>query len=189
MSLSVAACGQANPAPHRVPLAEELRTAEQPGPFEPRIVERVTSPAGGMVAIVQQDGPHPEGDLGDYSLWIEAGEARPRKCLLGRVCAPMNSQARNIGRPSFSPDGRHLYVATTTYVQSSSEILRLDPISGRITELGDGISVAVIRNGPYRGYLIVPRHTMSDDRSHFYYPSYLMDPVGRTVLRIPDEQE
>ena len=48
----------------------------------------------------------------------------------------------------------------------------------------DGNSVSVIRNGPYRGYLLVSRHKYRDDGA--YDPTDLVRPDGKVVTTLPD---
>jgi hypothetical protein len=149
----------------------------------------VPSPTGATIAIVRQDGPHPQGELGDDSLWIEPAAAGEATCVLGRACGRGDSAARSIGRPTFSPDGRHLYFTTATYVHASRDLVRFDIGSRRLLPMGEAASVAIVRNGPYEGFLVVSRHTSTGDGSHFYYPSFLLDPDGRLMRRLPDDPE
>ncbi len=88
---------------------------------------------------------------------------------------------RTGGVPSL--DGGYSYRLVDRYA-TSAEVVQVRRADGRTRDVIDGNSVSVIRNGPYRGYLLVSRHKYRDDGA--YDPTDLVRPDGKVVTTLPD---
>ena len=88
-------------------------------------------------------------------------------------------------RPEEVPslDGGYVYRLVDRYA-TSAEVVQIRRADGRIRDVIDGNSVSVIRNGPYRGYLLVSRHKYRGDGS--YDPTDLVRPDGKVITTLPE---
>lgn len=85
-----------------------------------------------------------------------------------------------------SPDGRYVYQMVCRWV-TSDLIVKVDLQTGERTGLGGGNSLSVIRNGPYKGDLIVEKHEYLDSEDGGTRdPAYVLTPDGETVLMVPN---
>ena len=122
----------------------------------------------------------------DDTLWLQSETSLELTCLFGRECSFPDRQAWGIGTPTFGIDNREIYFVATFYVHDTADLYRLNLATLELYHLGEGASAMVVRDGPYRGDLIVRRRTACAQDGCSYSPAFLTDPDGQTVQRIPD---
>ncbi|WP_156681113.1 hypothetical protein [Sphingomonas profundi] len=82
---------------------------------------------------------------------------------------------------------RYLYQQRCRWV-TSDVIVQIRLNDGQRREVGPGNSLAVIRNGPYRGYLLLSRHKYLPGGGS-YDPTFVVRPDGRETLRVPGSED
>ncbi|MES2496521.1 MAG: hypothetical protein V4618_10420 [Pseudomonadota bacterium] len=96
------------------------------------------------------------------------------------------------GRPAMrqqtrSLDGGFIYQRVCRWV-TSDVVIQIRVSDGRRREVGPGNSLAVIRNGPWRGYLLLSRHKYhpgggSND------PTFVVRPDGTEAMVVPGSED
>lgn len=154
--------------------------------------EPVLSPDGQQIAFVREEGGPEVGAYGQpgNAVWLldlRTGKARR---LLGWVNGhSMTSQVSRLTRPVFSLDGGFLYVECDTWVTSNA-VHQISLKTGAHRYVIDGNGKLVIRNGPYRGYLLVQRHKYYGPPDYgSYNPVDLVRPDGKVILTVPDSDD
>jgi hypothetical protein len=145
------------------------------------------SPDGSLVVFVR-DGVPAAGHEATIptELWLHDLKGGAERRLLGETESddPEKTQT-GFNNPVFSNDGRTVYVLGHAWV-TSDVVLAVDVGSGRARFVIGGNSVAVIRNGPYRGDLLVSQHKYhSGAQGGSYDPVDLVTPSGEPILTIP----
>ena len=143
---------------------------------------QVRSPNGRMVVFVNERGTEP-------GLWIRdvvSGRAR-------RVVAPRadDDPARNLTElkhPVFSLDGGYVYFEASAWAASSA-VHQVELSTGRIRFVTDGWLYGVLRNGPWRGYLLVGQHRYHGP-PHYgsFNPVAVIRPDGKKMLQVPGSE-
>ncbi len=88
-------------------------------------------------------------------------------------------------RDAASEDGKTLYQEVCRWV-TSNYIVAVDLQTGTRRGVSDGSDVMVLRDGPYRGNLLISRHKYRDgDEGGSYDPSFVISPAGETLLMVP----
>ena len=146
------------------------------------------SPDGRRIAYVRIDAKAKPGDDADAtSLWVcdmQGGKAQ-------RLLAPHpfdgdpTHELMGFEAPVWSLDGGFVYVLSAGW--ATSEALHQVNVATHAERFVTAAnSVAVVRNGPYRGLLLVSRHKYYPGPAYgSYNPVDLMRPDGRLVLTIP----
>lgn len=92
------------------------------------------------------------------------------------------------GRPvigvTYAVDNRHLY-AERAFPGTSSSIYEIDLATGAERLIGWGIDVSVLRDGPWRGDLLMGVHTCYRSHPGCDYPIHLVTPAGKSVYVVP----
>ena len=83
-----------------------------------------------------------------------------------------------------SLDGGYSYRLVDRYA-TSAEVVQVRRADGKTRDVIDGNSVSVIRDGPYRGYLLVSRHKYRGEAGA-YDPTDLVRPDGKVSTTLPD---
>jgi hypothetical protein len=83
-----------------------------------------------------------------------------------------------------SLDGGFVYQQECRW-QVSDDIIQVRVADGQRKEVGPGNSLAVIRNGPYRGYLLLQRHKYLPQGGS-YDATYVVRPDGSEALKVPN---
>ena len=131
-------------------------------------------------------------DVEATELWtvrVDGSSARLR--VRGKVAKTVEETVAAIQSPEFSPDGARIFFLGGSWVTSSA-IHVLDLRSGRVRFVCPGNSLEVIRNGQYRGHLIVSQHRYLMGGGSYDW-LWLLRPDGREVGPIgngdPDIEE
>ena len=92
------------------------------------------------------------------------------------------------GRPISSLDGHFVYVSVAAWVTSNA-VCQVNLATGRKRFVIDGSVSAVIRTGPYRGFLLVERHMYYGPPNYGSYdPVYVVRPDAKQLFPIPGSE-
>lgn len=144
------------------------------------------SPDGHTVAFVRSSQVETEdGRMDTAALWIgDCDTGKVRELLKPH---PDNDKAernlRQINNPTFSLDGGFVYVMATAWVTSDA-IHQVNIATGKEKYVTSGNNLAVIRTGPYRGYLLLSQHRYHAEGGS-YDPTYVVWPNGKIVMMVP----
>ncbi|KUR74248.1 hypothetical protein AQZ50_18260 [Novosphingobium sp. Fuku2-ISO-50] len=88
-----------------------------------------------------------------------------------------------------SLDGGYVYQQVCHWA-TSSDIIQVRLLDGKRKEVTPGNSLAVIRNGPYRGYLLVQKHKYNPGPEMGSYDStWIIKPDGTEILEVPGTRD
>ncbi len=148
---------------------------------------RAVSPDGRRAAMIVDTGVDRDDGTGGQQLVIEDRRSgAKRRLLTSRHDEDPHRNLTNITGPLFSPDGGFLYFSTSDAAPTSGAVHRVDLKTGTIRFVVGGTALAVVRTGPYRGYLLVQQHRYYDrPEGGSYNPVALVRPDGRQVLMVP----
>lgn len=151
---------------------------------------RIARPPFRLVAIVRDAPTGHAIDADDKlgSLWITRphGPARClRRVLKTRFDQRPEHNLATLGQLVFSPDGRTLYFAADGWATSAA-IHAVNVASGAERYVTAGSDLRVISAGPYRGDLLLARHTpRPDEEAGYFFPRFVVRPSdGRALVRI-----
>ncbi len=119
-------------------------------------------------------------DVEATELWtvrVDGSNARLR--VRGKTAMTVEETVAAIQSPEFSPDGSRVFFLGGGWVTSSA-VHVLDLNSGRVRFVCPGNSLEVIRNGQYRGHLIVSQHRYFMGGGSYDW-LWLVRPDGREV--------
>ena len=149
--------------------------------------EPVLGPDDRTVIFIHDEGAAQNAeDLRLGSLWIGDGPTESTQ----RLATPHHSEdpSQNfdaLSHPAVSPDLRFVFVCAAAWATDSA-IHRIEIATGREQFVAAGNLISVVRTGPYRGDLLLERHTYNPAKRDFNYPIYMAEPNGKIVLRIPE---
>ena len=148
---------------------------------------RVVSPDGRIVATVVATGVERDDGTGAERLLIQDRRSgRTSTLMTSRHDDDPHVNLTNLASPLFSPDGGFLYVSTSDAAPTSGAVHRIDLKTGAIRFVVGGTALAVIRTGPYRGYLLVQQHRYYDrPEGGSYNPVVVIRPDGHQALIVP----
>jgi dipeptidyl aminopeptidase/acylaminoacyl peptidase len=150
----------------------------------------ILSPDGRTIAFVREDRKPDSSDQGGLtSLWIaDVATGAARKLLAGR---PDDDPKRDLAwfrDPVFSLDGGFVYVEAQAWATSGA-IHQIDVATGRERFVVDGWLYGVLRNGRYRGHLVVGQHKYHGAPNYgSYNPVSVFRPDGTKVLTVPGSE-
>lgn len=157
------------------------------------------SPDGQRVALVRLDkGPKvdtPTGDSDPTSLWVMPAQrdAPPRRLTsprgaIGDCPAACRRMLVDLDTPAWSLDGGFVYVLGAGWVTSGG-VHQVNVATGAERFVVDGNSLRVIRDGPYRGMLLVGRHKYHPAPEYGSYdPVDVVRPDGKRMLTVPGSE-
>lgn len=118
------------------------------------------------------------------SLWLFDAGSRHRRVLY------QSDDSWIEGMPIFSLDGGYVYINTGA-AGPGCRIHQIGIATGREkTVTGGGCLASILRNGPYRGYLIVARHLYRDTPPGGSYDiDYVVRPDGVDQFAIPGTED
>lgn len=167
----------------------------QPLTADDRALEGALSPDGQSVAwIRREDGPGAatggETSPGLTSLHIvDRASHVDRLVLMGAPHDDLKQDLQAMRHPTWSLDGGFVYVMASAWATSDA-IHQVNVRTGAHRFVIDGNSLSVIRNGPYRGMLLVSRHLYRDAPEYgSYEPSFVIRPDGHVVLKVPGSDD
>ncbi len=148
--------------------------------------QAVLSPDGHTVAFVRTIGEAPDAYTAPPSeLWI--GDCRTGDAHRLLASKPSDKPMRNlasVNSPTFSLDGGFVYVLAQAWVTSDA-IHQVNIKTGSEKYITDSNDLRVIRNGPYRGYLLVQPHMYHRNGNGSYDPHYVYRPDGKWKMLVP----
>jgi hypothetical protein len=149
--------------------------------------EPALAPNGHTVAFIHVDGPSQAADENaPTSLWIADGVAGGAHRLIGHHDASDVKEAFvSYGGPVFSLDGGFVYVTAQAWATSGA-VHQISLATGQEHFVIDGGCSAVIRTGPWRGYLLVQRHMYYPAPKYGSYdPTYVVRPDAKQSFMVP----
>ena len=88
--------------------------------------------------------------------------------------------------PIFSLNNGFIYINSSDSSPYRSAVHQISISTGVVRFITGGWALSVIRNGPYRGFLIVQKHLIRDQgRKGTYNPVFVIRPDGHKELMIP----
>lgn len=146
------------------------------------------SPDGKTAAFIHADGPSSDTYNGPpTSLWVaDIATGKARK-LIGPHdnASDMKQVFMSFDGPVFSLDGGFVYVTANAWATSGA-VHQVSLASGQERFVIDGGCDAVIRTGPWRGYLLVTRHMYYPaPREGSYDPTYVVRPDAKQSFPVP----
>jgi dipeptidyl aminopeptidase/acylaminoacyl peptidase len=131
-----------------------------------------------------------EMDKARSSLWIaDVATGKARKLLEPRYDREPKKNLGALYNPVFSNDGRHVFVEAAAWATSPA-IHRIELTTGRTRFVAGGALYGVLRNGPWRGNLVVGEHRYFDGPEGGSYEAFTVyRPDGRRVARLPEDTE
>jgi hypothetical protein len=149
--------------------------------------EPALSPDGHTVAFIHVDGPpQSAGEDASTSLWVADGLKGGARQLIGHHDATDVKQVFvSYGGPVFSLDGGFVYVTAQAWATSGA-VHQVSLATGQEHFVIDGGCNAVIRTGPWRGYLLVQRHMYYPAPKYGSYdPTYVVRPDAKQSFIVP----
>jgi len=149
--------------------------------------EPALSPDGHTVAFIHTDRqPADASEDAQTSLWIGDGLTGAARELIGPQGA--NDPAQDFASfsgPVFSLDGGFVYVTAMAWATSGA-VHQVSLATGQQHFVIDGGVSAVIRTGPWRGYLLVQRHMYYPaPKEGSYDPVYVVRPDAKQTFMVP----
>ena len=144
------------------------------------------SPDGKLIAFIHQDVPPTQNDEeGETSLRVAAiatGEVR-------QALGPMRSEVPKrdmhaFDNPHWSLEGGYIYVDAAAW-PGSTAVHQVNLATGEERFVIEGSVRAIVRDGPYRGYLLVRRHLFpKEPGAAATNPVYLVRPDSTIIFQI-----
>lgn len=147
---------------------------------------RVVSPDGRTAAFIRWVGHSSGTDEDSTEVVLVDISTGKRKTVLrpGQVSAPSGFKFTAAERLTFSPDGKRLYVEADCPCDSG-QVYAVDIPTGRTRFFAWGVDISVLRNGPWRGNLLMGVHTCYPDHPGCDYPVHVVQPDGKSVFTLP----
>lgn len=146
----------------------------------------VVSPDGRTAAFIRRLGQSSDADEAPTEVVLVDVSTGKRKTVLrpGQVSAPSGFRFDTAERVTFSPNGRRLYVEADCPCDSG-EVYEVDVRTGRARFLSWGVEISVLRDGPWRGDLLMGVHTCYADHPGCDYPVHVVQPDGQSIFIVP----
>ena len=144
----------------------------------------VKSPDAKLIAFIHQDVDSAgEGDPGETSLRVaDVATGQVRQVFAPKRSDEPKLDMRSFDNPRWSLEGGYIYVDADAWVTSAA-VHQIKLTTGEDRFVIDGSLLGVIRQGPYRGYLLVRRHRYRQGGGS-YDPVYLVRPDGTIIFQI-----
>lgn len=125
-------------------------------------------------------------DANTSELWIgDCLTGKTRRLLTPRVSDEPKERLSFVNNPVFSLDGGFVYVMARAW-ETSDAVHQVSVKTGKAKYVIDSNSLAVIRNGPYRGYLLTQPHMYRSNDEGAYDPTYVVRPDGKWKMLVPN---
>ncbi len=124
---------------------------------------------------------------GSQVIVLEDRQANTERRLLVSQYHPDRSRnLTNLTNPLFSLDGGFVYFTASDTSPNSSAVHQINLVTGAVRFVVGGQASAVIRTGPYRGYLLVQQHRYREGPQFgSYNPVYVIRPDGHIEFLVP----
>lgn len=143
----------------------------------------VLSPDGTSIAFVREQPSKAPG--GDRSADIMVFKIADRSVLKLTSATSIDLSDDPVETLTWSLDGSFLYALVGAYA-TTDDVVQIRIADGRRRTVIDGTSLAVIRSGPMRGYLLVRRHKyLRGVEGGTYDPVDVVRPDGRVMTTVP----
>lgn len=131
-----------------------------------------------------------EGHFNPSSLWIfDRHSQKRRRLVLSRRTDDNTTNLRSLNHPVFAPDGRTLYFLSAAWVTSDA-LFKVDTVSGVHRYIAAANSAIVVRNGAYRGCIIISEHSYNNGpEGGSYERLVLIRPNGKRVMVLPEPND
>jgi len=145
------------------------------------------SPDRRSFAYIHALKPENEDLDGEAELWIgDRLTGRQRRLIRPHPSPDPKARMQWFDGPIFSADGKSIYVNALAWGDEGA-VHQVNIVTGKEHFVIDGGLISVMRTGPYRGYLIVARHTPWPlPKVGYHYPLYLVKPDGTILFRVPN---
>jgi hypothetical protein len=160
-----------------------------------RALEGALSPDGKSIAWIRKEDAFgsatgAEASPGLTSLHVVDRASRvDRLVLMGQPNDDLKQDFQAMRHPTWSLDGGFVYVMTSAWATSDA-IHQINVRTGARRFVIDGNSLSVIRNGPYRGMLLVSRHLYHEAPDYgSYEPTFVVRPDGHVQLMVPGSDD
>ena len=157
----------------------------------------VLSPNGRMAAFTRDEGPSDLCDPAPTSLWIvDLPDGEPRLLFASRPAKEddsseqrIDTDMRSFGNPVFSLDGGFIYLDVSD-CSPGGVLHQVNVATGAERLVTRGNFMGVIRNGPYRGNLLMWFHYhYGPPKFGSYDPGYIVRPDGKQLFMIPGSED
>ena len=147
----------------------------------------MVSPDGRTAAFIRKLGqPSDEAEPAPTEVVLVDAATGKRRVVLrpNEVGAPNGFKFLTAERIAFSPDSKRLYVEANCSC-SSEQVYEIEVGTGRTRFLAWGNDISVLRDGPWRGYLLMGVHTCYTAHPGCDYPVHIVRPDGKSVFVVP----
>lgn len=148
---------------------------------------RAISPDGRYAVSILPNGVGLEDGTGSQAVVLDdlrSGTAR--QILVSRYDGDRSRNLTNLSDPLFSLDGGYVYVTASDTSPSSPAVHQINLTTGAVRFVVGGHASAVMRTGPYRGYLLVQQHRYYDrPEGGSYNPVFVIRPDGHVEFLVP----
>lgn len=149
----------------------------------------VLSPDGRLRAEIVEEGPRVDEITGPpTSLWVtDTATGERRRLFASRPAEAPERDMKAFFGPLFSPDGMVIYVSAYAWATSAA-LHAVTVATGEERFVTSGSARAVIRNGPYKGWLLVDKHEYYPAPTYGSYEAlYAVRPDGKRKVRVPND--
>jgi hypothetical protein len=154
--------------------------ADKPNPIATPAPTAAVPPTAGPVLSLPVNQTHPFKNGEDWAQIIPATSAPPD---IDDCDRPV------LASQSMSLDGGYLYQEVCRWV-TSNDIVQVRLSDGRRKDVTDGNMLRIIRNGPYRGMLLVEKHKYTSGADmHAYDATFVVRPDGKEMLEVPGSRD
>jgi len=119
------------------------------------------------------------------ALWLtDIRTGTSRQLYRGRPSTNPKQNRSSLANPDFSLDGGYIYAEADAYATSPA-VHQINVRTGSARYVTDGGLYGVLRDGPWRGYLVVQQHRYRRNGNGSYDPYVVVRPNGRQIAMIP----
>ena len=143
------------------------------------------SPDSRMIGYIKRLGPGEESIDPDLTavVLVEVGTLATRTFMRPGTNLPHINGVEYESNVTFSEDGRWLYVEAYGFGDTDF-IYKVRTTTGEIQYFRDGVDISVIRDGPWRGFILLGRHA-GRKAGGSDYPVSVLRPDGTKVMIVP----